>query len=246
MIKKYRLPIQAEGGLLRFEHSYALYGELMSRIDSDIADMLHMEGFTPLSQHLELNREGAAWIVTTFDDTVSEAFLCAVHEIKGISLRDSELILNLSDPFLENETSFESLLRESSNTMQHTRNRIEFVSPTGFKSDEQYVLYPTSDLILKSLITKWNAVCTDYVIDDAELVKMLLSSVSISGYKLSSYDYRMKNQHIRAFSGSVSMRAKLSAPLERIYTMLLRFGEYSGVGIKTALGMGGIKIIKQF
>ena len=226
MIKKYRLPIQAEGGLLRFEHSYALYGELMSRIDSDIADMLHMEGFTPLSQHLELNRKGAAWIVTTFDDTVSEAFLCAVHEIKGISLRDSELILNLSDPFLENETSFESLLRESSNTMQHTRNRIEFVSPTGFKSDEQYVLYPTSDLILKSLITKWNAVCTDYVIDDAELVKM--------------------NQHIRAFSGSVSMRAKLAAPLERIYTMLLRFGEYSGVGIKTALGMGGIKIIKQF
>ena len=107
MIKKYRLPIQAEDGLLRFEHSYALYGELMSRIDSDIADMLHMEGFTPLSQHLELNRKGAAWIVTTFDDTVSEAFLCAVHEIKGISLRDSELILNLSDPFLENETSFE-------------------------------------------------------------------------------------------------------------------------------------------
>ena len=86
MIKKYRLPIQAEGGLLRFEHSYALYGELMSRIDSDIADMLHMEGFTPLSQHLELNRKGAAWIVTTFDDTVSEAFLCAVHEIKGIYL----------------------------------------------------------------------------------------------------------------------------------------------------------------
>lgn len=240
------MPIQVEGGRLRYEHSYALYGELMSRIDSDIADMLHMEGFTPLSQHLELNRESVAWVVTTFDDTVSDAFLRAAHEIKEISLHDSGLILTLSEPLLENETSVESLLRESSNSIQTARSRIEFVSPTGFKSDEQYVLYPSSDLILKSLITKWNAVSREYVLDDAELVKMLLSSVSISGYKLSSYDYRMKNQRIRAFSGSVTMRTKLAAPLERIYTMLLRFGEYSGVGIKTALGMGGIKIRKQY
>ena len=80
------------------------------------------------------------------------------------------------------------------------------------------------------------------MLDDDGLVKLLLSGVSISGYRLSSYDYRMKNQYIRSFTGSVTLRANLSAPLEKLYRMLLRFGGYSGVGIKTALGMGGMKV----
>ena len=43
----------------------------------------------------------------------------------------------------------------------------------------------------------------------------------------------------------MTLRAKLSAPLEKLYEMLLRFGGYSGVGIKTALGMGGMKVLEK-
>ena len=245
MITKYRLLLQVEGGRLRFEHAYALYGALMDRIDSDVADRLHLDGFTPLSQYLELGKDGAAWIVSTFNDTVSDAFLCAMQGVKEIALHDSGLALSVSEPILENETTFEALLQEGTDATPLVRRRIAFVSPTGFKSEEQYVLYPTSDWILKSLISKWNAVCPGYVIDDVELVKMLLSAASISGYRLSSYDYKIKNQYIRSFIGSVTLKAKLAAPLERIYTMLLRFGEYSGVGIKTALGMGGMRRVEK-
>ena len=206
MIRKYKIPLKAENGRLRPEHAYALYGELMSRIDGGVADELHTDGFTPISQHLESGINGAEWIVSTFDDDVSEAFLDVINDVREIT------------------------------------RRIEFTSPTGFKSDEQYVIFPSSDLILKSLITKWNAACPNFVLDDDGLVKLLLSGVSISGYRLSSYDYRMKNQYIRSFTGSVTLRANLSAPLEKLYRMLLRFGGYSGVGIKTALGMGGMKV----
>ena len=245
MIRKYKIPLKAENGRLRPEHAYALYGELMSRIDGGVADELHTDGFTPISQHLESGINGAEWIVSTFDDDVSEAFLDAINDVREITLRDSGIKLSVSEAVIESGTDFEKLLSESADEPRPAWRRIEFTSPTGFKSEEQHVLFPTSDLILKSLILKWNAACPDYLLEDEELMKMLLSGVSISGYRLASYDYRMKNQHIRSFTGSVTLRAKLSAPLEKLYEMLLRFGGYSGVGIKTALGMGGMKVLEK-
>ena len=245
MIRKYKIPLKAENGRLRPEHAYALYGELMSRIDGGVADELHTDGFTPISQHLESGINGAEWIVSTFDDDVSEAFLDAINDVREITLRDSGIKLSVSEAVIEPETDFEQLLSESADEPRPAWRRIEFTSPTGFKSEEQHVLFPTSDLILKSLILKWNAACPDYLLEDEELMKMLLSGVSISGYRLASYDYRMKNQHIRSFTGSVTLRAKLSAPLEKLYEMLLRFGGYSGGGIKTALGMGGMKVLEK-
>ena len=89
MIRKYKIPLKAENGRLRPEYAYALYGELMSRIDSGIADELHTDGFTPISQHLESGINGAEWIVSTFDDDVSEAFLDAINDVREITLRDS-------------------------------------------------------------------------------------------------------------------------------------------------------------
>lgn len=245
MIRKYKIPLKAENGRLRPEHAYALYGELMSRIDGGVADELHTDGFTPISQHLESGINGAEWIVSTFDDDVSEAFLDAINDVREITLRDSGIKLSVSEAVIESGTDFEKLLSESADEPRPAWRRIEFTSPTGFKSEEQHVLFPTSDLILKSLILKWNAACPDYLLEDEELMKMLLSGVSISGYRLASYDYRMKNQHIRSFTGSVTLRAKLSAPLEKLYEMLLRFGGYSGGGIKTALGMGGMKVLEK-
>ena len=245
MIRKYKIPLKAENGRLRPEHAYALYGELMSRIDGGVADELHTDGFTPISQHLESGINGAEWIVSTFDDDVSEAFLDAINDVREITLRDSGIKLSVSEAVIESGTDFEKLLSESADEPRPAWRRIEFTSPTGFKSEEQHVLFPTSDLILKSLILKWNAACPDFLLEDEELMKMLLSGVSISGYRLASYDYRMKNQHIRSFTGSVTLRAKLSAPLEKLYEMLLRFGGYSGVGIKTALGMGGMKVLEK-
>ena len=59
MIRKYKIPLKAENGRLRPEHAYALYGELMSRIDGGVADELHTDGFTPISQHLESGINGA-------------------------------------------------------------------------------------------------------------------------------------------------------------------------------------------
>ena len=39
------------------------------------------------------------------------------------------------------------------------------------------------------------------------------------------------------------MDAQLSAPIMELWRMLPVFAERSGIGIKTALGMGGVKLL---
>lgn len=241
MIRKYKLHLQTENNRLRPDHAYALYGELMSRIDVGIAEELHMDGFTPIAQHIEFENGGADWIINTFDDQIASSLENALDVISELLLNDSGIVVKVSKAEMISETDFEALIKAPMGDENRPAwKKLEFVSPTGFKSNGQYVLFPSSDLILKSLIAKWNAACSDYILDDEEMLKLLLSGVSISGYRLSSRDFRMKNQHIPAFVGSVTLRARLSEPLLKIYSMLLAFGGYSGVGIKTALGMGGI------
>lgn len=243
MIKKYKLRIQPENGCLKYDHAYALYGELMSRIDSGIADDLHSDGFTPLAQHLEFGNGGADWIINTFDDKIASSLENALDGISELLLNDSGIGIKVSQAEMISETDFGTLIKAPmSDENRPAWKRLEFVSPTGFKSSGQYVLFPSSDLILKSLVAKWNAACADYILDDEEMLNLLLSGVSISGYRLSSRDFRMKNQHIPAFVGSVTLKARLSEPLMKLYSILLAFGGYSGVGIKTALGMGGLRL----
>jgi len=38
------------------------------------------------------------------------------------------------------------------------------------------------------------------------------------------------------------MTVKGPTPLVRLFNMIISFGQYSGIGVKTALGMGGVEI----
>ena len=89
MIRKYKLRLEDEKSALRHEHAYALYGELMSRIDSGIADSLHTDGFTPIAQHLEFEKGSADWIISTFDDEIAESVENALSGIGEIIIKDA-------------------------------------------------------------------------------------------------------------------------------------------------------------
>lgn len=80
----------------------------------------------------------------------------------------------------------------------------------------------------------------EVILDDEDMLRMLTEGVKINGYRLSSTTFRMKGQHIPAFTGTLRFHVRLAAPIQTIWNALLLFGAYSGVGIKTALGMGGM------
>ena len=58
---------------------------------------------------------------------------------------------------------------------------------------------------------------------------------------MSSAYFRLKGAAIPAFRGKLYLSTKLSQPMYTLLQTLLQFSEYSGIGIKTALGMGGVR-----
>ena len=53
----------------------------------------------------------------------------------------------------------------------------------------------------------------------------------------------MKGNDIRGFYGSITIGSRLSPPMKELLCALLYFSQYSGIGVKTALGMGKTKIL---
>ena len=54
--------------------------------------------------------------------------------------------------------------------------------------------------------------------------------------------YPIKNTRIPGFVGSAVVEARLALPLLELWNALLSFAPYGGIGIKTALGMGGVSV----
>lgn len=54
-----------------------------------------------------------------------------------------------------------------------------------------------------------------------------------------------KADKIPAFVGSLTLHAAGPQSLRGLVAMLLSFGEASGIGVKTSMGMGGVQLLQN-
>ena len=118
---------------------------------------------------------------------------------------------------------------------------IQFMSPTAFKQDGRYVIYPDLRLIYGSLMRKYSAVSGELDMIDEDLLNQLTDHSSITRYRLQTILFPMEKTNITGFVGNISIRVHGPETLVRYVRLLLRFGEFSGVGIKTGMGMGAMR-----
>ncbi len=55
----------------------------------------------------------------------------------------------------------------------------------------------------------------------------------------------MEGIRLTGFMGTIRIQIKGSDTIARYIRLLLRFGKFSGVGIKTGMGMGAIKMLER-
>ena len=53
--------------------------------------------------------------------------------------------------------------------------------------------------------------------------------------------YSLEGIKIRGFRGQIVMQFKRNIELQKILALLSYYSQFTGLGIKTALGMGGVK-----
>jgi CRISPR-associated endoribonuclease Cas6 len=77
---------------------------------------------------------------------------------------------------------------------------------------------------------------------DEDILEQLVLNSEITWYRIRSTGFPMEGVRIPSFMGTIRIRLHGTDTLARYARFLMRFGVYSGTGIKTAMGMGAIRL----
>lgn len=239
MITQYKLTLKSVSGHpLYGDSAYRLYAFLLQQLPAEEADWLHEKAGSAISQHILFDKSADCyvWTLNLLSDEIS-SLLCPVLE----NMKEA-YIENQSFPILSRSVQSVSpldLIRQGQ-CCTARRNTVIFSSLTAFKQQGRYVIFPQERLILQSLVMRWNEVFPEYPVDDEDAFNAILSGIHIVDYRLKTSRFLLKGVRIPGFSGSCDIEARLALPLLELWNTLLLFSNYTGLGIKTGLGMGGV------
>jgi CRISPR-associated endoribonuclease Cas6 len=245
MIKKVSLTLKSQSQEQpNIFWGYNLYGALMQKINPDYAEYLHNEGLKPINQYLLPHKtddgKTAVWHINLLGQEAIENTLPIFETLTEININNHNTVLKVENIQISETVTEEQLLNNYLCELSaNNKININYITPCSFKSNNQYVIFPTAELIIKSAIQKWNAYSTQAIIDDEDALLQLIEQTRIDRYSLKSFIYHVKGTMIPSFTGYTTLAIKGPLPMVRLFNLLMHFLEYSGLGIKTTLGMGG-------
>lgn len=245
MLKNYEIILQSQNkNKMISSYAYYLYAALLEECSDEFAERLHENEFTPISQFVKVINKKIIWNITLFSYAIEEIDQI-INKKKQWYIKKEDVIVRVVEIHQSEQIEVETLFAMARKySHQGNKRKLDFETATAFKSGGKYQNLPNMKFIVQSLVQKWNGAFPTCPIDDedGEGVETIISGLYISEYKLRTKDYRLKRQNIRGFQGYIVVENELSEFHKELAEVLLIFAQYSGIGIKTALGMGGVSI----
>lgn len=229
---------------LNYNISSLFHGILMEHIDFAYADMLHETGLKPYSHYLEFNKDSIKWNIQTISEEAKRHIINPLIDecFNTIYVKHKDLNIKITDKILTDIT-YRQLIDEKYFKDSSRFFNIRFLTPCSFKSRGRYVFHPTLSLIYQSLMNKFDTGAADFTLKSEEVLEQLETYSEIVGYNLKSTRFHLEGVSIPAFVGGIGIKVNGPQPMVNLVNLMLSFGEYSGIGIKCALGMGGVRLV---
>ena len=242
MLTQYRLTLCSdELPQLTPEWGYRLYSALLAQAPPAFSRRVHADAVTPVSQFLIC--EGApVWTVTLLGQEAEAALGELLETCSFFRLEKHGLRLQVAHRTRRSVADVEELFRQAESSAG--MYRLRFCTPAAFKSRGQYLNLPTSRLMVCNLVKKWNGSVPDCFIEDTDGAGLdaIAEGLFWREFALRSENYYLKGHRIPGFVGTAAVENQLSGFHRQLANALILFSSYAGVGIKTALGMGGVQI----
>lgn len=118
---------------------------------------------------------------------------------------------------------------------------MNFRSPVSFRREGTQRLLPETRLVVESLLRRWNRM-GDVELDVDE--RALNEALRISHYDLSASLVPFDKYTIIGFRGELhySLTSDVDPYHQGVLRALFRFAEYAGIGYKTTMGMGEVRV----
>lgn len=232
-----------EGQKLSVSTGSVFHGALMESIDKKYAEYLHTMSLRPYSQCIYYNKNETAWMwrLCVLSKEAGEQLLFSLAQRDNIYIRHKNIEIKLIERRNILSTSYENLVdKYFAKTTKEMYVDFRFITSCSFKSQGNYMIFPQPHHVIGSLINKWNLCNDKFRLDGSNVLHDLSDEVFVADYNLKLQPFYLEGARIPAFRGSYVLGLKGNVMADRIICMLGEFAQYSGVGIKTALGMGAV------
>lgn len=235
----------SDKNFLTYNSASLFQGIIMENISTDYADILHYSQVHPYSQYTYNDGHLLKWVISVTTQEAYENIILPISAISKFCIKHKKLWLDVTDRQIET-TDYNKLIDKY--YLKHCSNRyitLKFLTPASFKSNGKYVIFPTAKLILNGILNKYNSFASDTTLDDDGLLQFIADNTEIVEYDLKSRKFHLEGISIPSFIGTVKLKISGNNDFICLVNMLLRYGEYTGAGIKNSIGMGAYKIIDQ-
>lgn len=244
MLTRLIMRLSSENGdKLSFHKASLLQGVMMEKIDTEYAERLHEPKLNPYTQGVFYDKEHVYWVITTLNEEAYQKIALTLYDdaFKEFIINKTNDKIKIVDKKIEINNV--SALMERFYTDEHPRSvEISFITPTAFKSNGNYVFYPDLRLIFQSVMMKYNVAAQKMDMFDEDTLEQIVSMCYVSNYNIKSVRFPLEKVKIPAFVGKITINIRGNSTMARYIRMLFEYGEYSGVGIKTAIGMGMMRL----
>lgn len=225
---------------LNFRQSSNLQGVIMETIAPEYACKLHGNQLNPYSQYISKEADKTVWYIKTLNEEAYENLLLPMSKLSEFTLKKKQLssqILNKKIQIKEEKELIRAFYEEKCSKYLE----LNFCTPTSFKRDGKYVIYPDLELIYGSLMRKFSASSEEFTMTDEDTLQSLIEGSEIVRYRLRTIPFPLEKVKITGFTGNICIHIKGPETMARYVRMLFEFGEYAGIGVKTGIGMGAVR-----
>lgn len=242
MLAELRMKLDVDKTEFGYYQSSNMQGILMERLESNYAEQLHISGLKPYSQYITGGSQ-KEWVVNALSQEAYQKIICPLLEetFTDFTIEKKDIHLHICSKEVKTVHK-KTLLDEFYSDIYDRYINLEFLTPTAFKSGGIYVNMPDPRYIYQSLMNKYSAASDNMDMYDEDTLEQLVNNSRIVRYKLRSALFPLEGVKIPSFMGEMCIKVTGASTMAKYARLLARFGEYSGVGIKTAIGMGGLRM----
>lgn len=228
-----------------YQMSSTFHGVLMELLPEEYAAELHVSRRHPYAQHIERQGDEWHWIITALNEDTAQRLLQQVlMKVNDFTVKKHQLHIKVIEKNYQ-ELSDSNLAKSFYQEQAGKYIMLQFVTPTTFKHDGRYVNFPDVHRMFSNIMKKFDAINPDEKMYDEDTLEQLVEHTVMSRYELRSTVYSLEGVRIPAFIGKITLKMCGSQTMINFANMLFDFASYSGIGVKTAMGMGAIKILGE-
>ena len=246
LLTQYEITLSSDQSAPRSEWAYRLYAALLENAPSEFGTLVHQNTVVPVSQFFVPKAGMWCWTVNLLGEDCTRVLSPCLEGERAYYLDKDHACLRVEklERHIVEDVDTLFALAEKSKGNPHI---LRFQTPTAFKSQRRYVTLPSPWLLIQNLMNRWNGCITQCPIEDedGQGLRTLAYGLVFRQFRLESQVYHLKGNGIPGFVGELTVENKLQGFHQQLADALLLFAAYSGVGIKTALGMGGIEAVQS-